>query len=225
MREENVIMSKKNFTLIELLITIAIIAILFSIMLPSLQKTREYAKGIQCASNLKQIGAMLSGYTFDYNSFLPTPNGNSGLAMGMGRYWPDRISSNRMLINDYPTWRKTHPVFWCPSDIAGIEDGTTNNLASYTLVAVDVNKSSSWTEVKLSRIRDFSGLGLVVDAWGILNQPNYMVVDVVHGGDSRKVVRTRHSSTAEILFADFHVAARKGVRNDSWTQTFDLRYH
>ncbi len=218
-------MSKKNFTLIELLVTIGIIAILCSIMLPALQKAREYAKGIQCTSNLKQIGTMLSGYTFDYNSFLPTPNSNSGLTMGMGRYWPDRISPARTVVNDYPAWRKTHPAFWCPSDIAEIEDGTTNNLASYTLVAVDVNKSSSWTEVKLSKIKDFSGLGLVVDAWGILNQPNYMVVDVVCGGDLKKVVRTRHSSAAEILFADFHVTAKKGNRNDSWTQTFDLRYH
>jgi len=60
---------KIGFTLLELLIVVAIIAILISLLLPALGKARELAKGSACLSNLKQIGlaqAMYSGEHGDY---------------------------------------------------------------------------------------------------------------------------------------------------------------
>ena len=62
---------KRNFTLIELLITIAIIAILAAMILPALNSAREKARTIQCVSNLKQIGTALFSYTTDNQDFLP----------------------------------------------------------------------------------------------------------------------------------------------------------
>ena len=60
-----------KFTLIELLIVIAIIAILAAMLLPVLNQARDKAKQAKCISNLKQCvtGALM--YAGDYKDMLP----------------------------------------------------------------------------------------------------------------------------------------------------------
>ena len=58
---------RKGFTLIELLVVISIIALLLSIMMPSLGKVKDMSKCLVCQTNLKQLTFAWYAYTLDNN--------------------------------------------------------------------------------------------------------------------------------------------------------------
>ena len=61
------------FTLVELLVVIGVIAVLISILLPTLNRARESGKNVTCRSNLCQIGIALKMYANDNRDHFPTP--------------------------------------------------------------------------------------------------------------------------------------------------------
>jgi len=70
-------MKKSAFTLIELLIVVAIIAILAAMLLPALNKSRMKAKQINCVGNLKQLGTTMNMYADDFGGYTTIPTHNT----------------------------------------------------------------------------------------------------------------------------------------------------
>jgi prepilin-type processing-associated H-X9-DG protein/prepilin-type N-terminal cleavage/methylation domain-containing protein len=92
---------RRAFTLIDLLVVIAIIALLAAILFPVFAQARDKARGAACLSNLRQIGLSYTMYMQDYDGSLPLTIMSGGTAS-----W----------LNACQPYIKNRRIFQCPSD-------------------------------------------------------------------------------------------------------------
>ena len=96
----------RHFTLIELLIVIAIIAILAGMLLPALSKAKESGKTAQCANQEKQIGQGFCLYEVSYDRMPPS---NMADPAPVDKDIWDALLLDGKFIDNYK-------IFFCPSD-------------------------------------------------------------------------------------------------------------
>ncbi|OQA83965.1 MAG: putative major pilin subunit [Lentisphaerae bacterium ADurb.Bin242] len=218
---ESRVRKRMNFTLIELLIVISIIAILAAMLLPALNKARKKAQGVACQANLKQLSTAFMGYTVDSNDYMPPALLNrNGLDNFSGMYdsvngaitWMASLYPYlgiRKTVYGMPPKYAKNSVYLCPSILrhnSTYQDYGYNALLFGCALNTDGNMydwGSNKHLQKISRVNFASQSIMLADNWGnstTERDSGYFLFDGVK-------TCYRHSRRANTAWADGHVSA------------------
>jgi prepilin-type N-terminal cleavage/methylation domain-containing protein/prepilin-type processing-associated H-X9-DG protein len=209
--------SRKGFTLVELLIVVAIIALLVGILIPTLSKARKHAAAVKCVSNLRQIGQGLLLY-LDSEGRKILPQDKSSTA------YPAPVGTAPLMWTNFLTGEDPHgrvrtrylgssQVFICPS-MNPANPGTYGMYHSQAfdpvLVMVTTPDAHTFRGTRFTKIARKADFGLVFDT---TNGNALTPLWTGAGGwwsdryANDPGVYLAHDRHANGLFADWHVEA------------------
>lgn len=228
----------RAFTLVELLVVIGIIALLISILLPSLNKARQQANAVACLSNMRSVGQGVALFTNEKRGWLPKYWTNSGPLpndTSWGNAYP-YLSWNYLLAKQI----KNKAVFRCPADDSGQMYGlwTTSSWAGADAEEDDVPASYRWNQsnfpdsensIRITKMKGASRVMLLCEGFSTAAYPEQFVATWSGSVDSgvgrltlNNVAYNRHGGKSireakcNFLFADGHAATM--TWNESWQQ-------
>lgn len=104
-------------SLVELLVAIAIIAILASLLLPALSRARSNARTIQCQNNLRQLNIALHSYTTDYSAYPLFWHSQLAQSAGAIHRWTTDLSTYLSHGSSQPiAYDWFGPIYKCPDN-------------------------------------------------------------------------------------------------------------
>lgn len=102
--------ARRAFTLLEIIIVVAILALLAAILFPAFSRAREKARAATCLSNYKQVGLAIHLYAQDNDDLSPANGGSfAGIVSDCARpiFTRTRFSFARTILT---VWKKAAPV-------------------------------------------------------------------------------------------------------------------
>ncbi len=123
--------TRTGFTLIEILVVIAIISLLAAILFPVFARARENARRASCQSNLKQVALGMLQYVQDYDETFPLTSVN-GAANSFSPIWNPNVDGKPLGWADaMQTYFKSNQLLQCPSEPSAGQSSNPN-AAGYT---------------------------------------------------------------------------------------------
>ncbi|MBR4664017.1 MAG: prepilin-type N-terminal cleavage/methylation domain-containing protein [Lentisphaeria bacterium] len=211
------------FTLIELLIVIAIIAILAGMLLPALNAARDKAKSIACVSNLKQWGTAMQSYSGSYDGYVMP----SGGYPDKGYDWHHFKGTPRELVAPSVTlsfWVAGKSVNGCgmhsQETLSGVDKEKNCAYFSYIMnnYICSIN-NPDWPLPKLSRLRRPGSLYYILEAskypaeGGANGATGLTVISPEQNDTARLRAGFLHNKRMNILHADGHVSTYSKLIN------------
>lgn len=146
-------MNRRNaFTLVELLVVVAIIGILAALLIPAVSHAGATAKRVRCVSNLRQVNLAIRLYAEDHSEALPMLADTHPYPNGVGAYYKQLVKKYLGLSG---LASPTETVFACPADRT-IHVQVRHAFASFTFNGYEADSSAipRITGKKLSVIKN-----------------------------------------------------------------------